>query len=162
MMFTRPLLSTLVFSALTLTSALAHAEVKVDDAWIRATVPQQTATGAYMRITSTDATTLVGVRTTAAPISEVHEMKMEDNVMKMRKVDSIAIQPGKALELSPGGFHVMLMDLPAAMTAGSNVPLTLVFKDAAGKESSVNVQAQVRAANAAAATRKMDHGAHKH
>ena len=56
----------------------------------------------------------------------------------------------------------MLMDLPAAMTAGSNVPLTLVFKDAAGKESSVNVQAQVRAANAAAAPTKMDHGAHKH
>ena len=147
---------------LALASTLSHAEVKIDDVWVRATVPQQKSTGAFMRITSTEPTTLVGVHTSAAPVSEVHEMKMEDNVMKMRKVDAgIAIQPGKALELKPGAFHVMLMDLPSAMTAGSHVPLTLVFKDAAGKESTINVHAQVRALNAAAPA-KMDHGQHKH
>ena len=116
-----------------------------------------------MRITSTEATSLVDVRTTVAPVSEVHEMKLDDNnVMKMRKVEGgIAIEPGKALELRPGGFHVMLMDLPAAVTAGSHVPLTLVFKDASGKESKVDVHAQVRALNANAPA-AADHGKHKH
>ena len=143
-------------------AAAAHAQVTVSDPWVRATVPQQKSTGAFMRITSTEPTTLVAVRTNAAPVSEVHEMKMEDNVMKMRKVEpGVAIQPGKPLELKPGGYHVMLMDLPAAMTAGAHVPLTLVFKDAAGKESTVDVHAMVRALNANAPA-AMDHGKHKH
>ena len=158
----RALLSSIALTTLTLASSLCHAEVKVDDAWVRATVPQQKSTGAFMRITSTEPTTLVAVRTSAAPVSEVHEMKMEDNVMKMRKVEpGVAIQPGKPLELKPGGYHVMLMDLPAAMTAGAHVPLTLVFKDAAGKESTVDVHAMVRALNANAPA-AMDHGKHKH
>ena len=156
--FTRPLIASIFFAATS--SAFAH--VAVSNAWVRATVPQQKSTGAFMRITSTEPTTLVAVRTSAAPVSEVHEMKMEDNVMKMRKVEpGVAIQPGKPLELKPGGYHVMLMDLPAAMTAGAHVPLTLVFKDAAGKESTVDVHAMVRALNAAAPA-AMDHGKHKH
>ena len=83
----RALLSSIALTTLALASSLSHAEVKVDDAWVRATVPQQKSTGAFMRITSTEPTTLVAVRTSAAPVSEVHEMKMEDNVMKMRKVE---------------------------------------------------------------------------
>ncbi|QNP49759.1 copper chaperone PCu(A)C [Diaphorobacter aerolatus] len=158
----RHILSAVALSALTFVSTLSHAEVKVQDAWVRATVAQQKSTGAFMRITSTEPTTLVGVRTSAAPVSEVHEMKMEDNVMKMRKVDpGIAIKAGEALELKPGGYHVMLMDLSKAMAAGSQVPLTLVFKDAAGKESTVDVNAEVRALNANAPA-AMDHGKHKH
>lgn len=158
------LVSTLSLSALLLVSTLSHAEVKVQDAWVRASVLQQKSTGAFMRITSTEPTSLVGVRTSAAPVAEVHEMKMEDSVMKMRKVEGgIAIQPGKALELRPGGYHVMLMDLGAPMTTGATVPLTLVFKDAAGKESTIDVQAPVRALNSAAPAPQHDHGAmHKH
>ncbi len=157
-----PLSSLLSLSALLLASTLSHAEVKVQDAWVRATVPQQKSTGAFMQITSTEATTLVGVRSSAAPVAEVHEMKMDDGVMKMRKVEpGISIQPGKTLELTPGGYHVMLMDLPGAITAGSNVPLTLIFKDAAGKESTLDVQAPVRALNSSAPA-AMDHSKHKH
>lgn len=158
----RALFSTIAFTTLAFTSTFGHAEVKVEDAWVRATVPQQKSTGAFMRITSTEPTTLVAVRTSAAPVSEVHEMKMEDNVMKMRKVEpGVAIQPGKALELKPGGYHVMLMDLSAPVSAGSQVPLTLVFKDAAGKESTVDIQAQVRALNTTAPA-AAGHGQHKH
>ncbi|WP_353233584.1 copper chaperone PCu(A)C [Diaphorobacter ruginosibacter] len=154
----RSLVPCALFSALALTGMQSHAEVTVQDAWIRATVAQQKASGAFMRITSTEATSLVGVSTPVAPIAEVHEMKMQDGVMKMRAVDSIAIKAGESLDLKPGGYHVMLMDLPAAMTAGDNVPLTLKFKDSAGKESTVQVQAQVRAMNAAPAA--MDHSHH--
>lgn len=146
MMFTRPLLSSLVFSALTLTSALAHAEVKVDDAWIRATVPQQKATGAFMRITSTEATTLVGVRTTAAPISEVHEMKMEDNVMRMRQVKGLDLAPRQPVSLTPGGFHIMLMDLKQPMTEGQHIDLDLLFETASGAKLHRTVSAEVKKA----------------
>ena len=148
--------------ALLLASTLSHAEVKVEDAWVRATVAQQKSTGAFMRISSTEPTTLIDVRTKSAPVAEVHEMKLEDNVMKMRRVAAgVAIQPGKPLELKPGGYHVMLMDLTSAMTAGAHVPLTLVFKDAAGKESTVEVHAMVRALNASAPA-AMDHSQQKH
>lgn len=155
----RRIATTALLASLSLVGVASHAEVTVQDAWIRATVAQQKASGAFMRITSTEATRLVGIATPAAPIAEVHEMKMEDGVMKMRGIDGIALKAGETLELKPGGYHVMLMDLPAAMNAGSTVPMTLTFKDAAGKESTVQVQAQVRAANAAAAP-AMDHSKH--
>ena len=155
----RPLLASLAL----LGSASVFAHVTASNAWTRATVPQQQASGVFMDLRSAhDDAKLVGVRSDAAASTEIHEMRMEDNVMKMRKVEpGVAIQPGKPLELKPGGYHVMLMDLPAAMTAGAHVPLTLVFKDAAGKESTVDVHAMVRALNANAPA-AMDHGKHKH
>ncbi|RYF49140.1 MAG: copper chaperone PCu(A)C, partial [Comamonadaceae bacterium] len=81
-------LSTLALAA-ALFAATAQAQVTVQDAWVRATVPQQKATGAFMRLQSTKDTRLVSVSTPAAPIAEVHEMKLVDNVMKMRAVNSV-------------------------------------------------------------------------
>ena len=158
------------FSTLTLTAALlaatatAQAQVTVQGAWVRATVPQQKATGAFMRLQSTKDTRLVSVSTPAAPIAEVHEMKLVDNVMKMRAVTSVDVPAGKPVDLQPGGFHVMLMDLPAAVKQGDTVPLTLVFEGKDGQRETVQVQAQARAVGAAApAAGHGDHGgAHKH
>ena len=69
------------------------------------------ATGAFMRLTAAQATSLVRAESPAAGVTEVHEMKMDGDVMKMRAVPSLALPAGKAVELKPGGYHVMLMDL---------------------------------------------------
>jgi copper(I)-binding protein len=71
-------------------------------------------------------------------------MKMEGDVMKMRALQGgLDLPAGKTVELKPGGYHVMLMDLKAALPKDSTVPMTLVFKDAKGVESKVEVKAPV-------------------
>ena len=119
--------------------------VEVKDAWVRTTVPGQKATGAFMKITAKEGTRLVGASTPAAGVAEVHEMKMDGDVMKMRAVPALELPAGKTVELKPGGFHVMLMDLKAALPQDSTVPLTLLFKDAKGVESKLELKLPVAA-----------------
>lgn len=122
----------------------AHAQtVEVRDAWVRASVQGQMATGAFMKITAKDGARLVGVTTPVAGVAEVHEMKMEGDVMKMRALPALDLPAGKPVELKPGGYHVMLMDLKAALPKDSTVPMTLVFKDAKGAESKVELKVPV-------------------
>jgi len=142
-----PRIATPLFLAAALLSGAAHAQtaapVAVDGAWARASVPGQKATGAFMRLTAAQATSLVRAESPAAGVTEVHEMKMEGDVMKMRAVPSLELPAGKAVELKPGGYHVMLMDLKAPLAKGATVPLTLVFKDAQGAESQMQLQVPV-------------------
>ena len=112
---------------------------KVEGAWVRATVTGQKSTGAFMRITASAATRLVGVSSPVAGVAEVHEMKMNGDIMTMREVPSIELAAGKALDLKPGGYHVMLMDLKQPLQVGSAVPLSLKFRNAAGVESRVEI-----------------------
>jgi copper(I)-binding protein len=126
--------------------------VAVDGAWARASVQGQTATGAFMKLTARDATRLVGVVTPVAGVAEVHEMKMDGNVMKMRAVaGGLELPAGQTVELKPGGYHVMLMDLKAPLAKGASVPLTLVFKDAKGVESRLDLKVPVATAAPGAA-----------
>lgn len=142
--------------SLALASAAAQAQsVEVKDAWARASVQGQKASGAFMKITARDGVQLVGVSTPVAGVAEVHEMKMEGDVMKMRAVSSLDLPAGKTVELKPGGYHLMLMDLKTPLVKDSSVPLTLVFKDAKGAQSTLEVQAPVR-------TSAPGMGAHKH
>lgn len=118
--------------------------IEVKDAWVRTTVPGQKATGAFMKITSREGAKLVAVSTPAAGVAEVHEMKMDGNVMKMRAVQGgLDLPAGQTVELKSGGYHVMLMDLKAALPKDSTIPLTLVFKDAKGVESKVELKVPV-------------------
>ncbi|TDP61497.1 copper chaperone PCu(A)C [Roseateles toxinivorans] len=142
-----PLLAALLGAALL---ATASAQVAVKDPWVRATVAQQKATGAFMQLTAAKDTRLVAVSTTLTPMAEVHEMAMDNNVMKMRQIPALDLPAGKAVELKPGGYHLMLMDLKQQVKAGDTVPLTLVFEDKAGKRESVEVKAEVRALGAPA------------
>ena len=119
--------------------------VEVKDAWVRTTVPGQKATGAFMKITAKEGTRLVGASTPAAGVAEVHEMKMDGDVMKMRAVPALELPAGKTVELKPGGYHLMLMDLKAALPKDSTVPLTLMFKDAKGVESKLELKLPVAA-----------------
>lgn len=141
-------------------SALYAQTVDVKDAWARATVPGQKATGAFMKLTAKDGAKLVAVSTPAAGVAEVHEMKMDGDVMKMRAVQGgLDLPAGKAVELKPGGYHVMLMDLKAPLPKDSTVALTLVFKDAKGVESKQELSVPV---STAAPMGAMAHGEHKH
>ena len=118
--------------------------VEVRDAWVRTAVPGQQATGAFMKLTASNATRLVGASTPAAGITEVHEMKLDGDIMKMRAVPGgLALPAGQTVELKPGGYHLMLMDLKAALPKDSKLPLTLVFKDAKGVESKLELQVPV-------------------
>lgn len=122
----------------------AHAEVTVKDAWVRATVPQQRSTGAFMTIVSSAEAKLVGVASPAAKIAEIHETTQKDGVMSMRAMPAVALPAGKPVELKPGGLHVMLMALRAPVAAGGKVPLALSIEDARGKRSTLEVMAEVR------------------
>lgn len=137
--------------------------VQVSDAWVRTSVQGQKSTGAFMKITARDGAKLVAVSSPVAGVAEVHEMKMNGDIMTMRAVPALDLPAGKSVELKPGGYHVMLMDLKTALKKDSTVPLTLVFRDARGVESKVelNVPVAVTAPGAGAAD-KAGMGEHKH
>ncbi|MFO1193558.1 MAG: copper chaperone PCu(A)C [Rhodoferax sp.] len=131
--------------ALTLPAFAQSVDIK--NPWVRVAVPGQKATGAFMSITAKDGARLVGASSPVAGVAEIHEMKMDGNVMKMRAIEGgLELPAGKTVELKPGGFHVMLMDLKAPLAKDASVALTLVFKDAKGVESKVEVKAPVATA----------------
>lgn len=137
--------------------------VEVKDAWVRASVPGQMATGAFMKITAKEGAKLVGVTSPVAGVAEVHEMKMEGDIMKMRAMPVLELPAGKPVELKPGGYHVMLMDLKTALQKDSTVPMTLVFRDAKGAESKVELKVPVSMTGPnARAEGKAAMDAHKH
>jgi copper(I)-binding protein len=147
-------------AAAALIAAAAQAQVTVRDAWVRASVPQQKATGAFMQLQSAKDTRLVSASSPLTPSVEVHEMAMQDNVMRMRQVPAVELPAGKAVDLKPGGYHVMLMDLKQPVKEGDTVPLTLVFEGKDGQRETVEVKAPVRPLNSGAAPAA--HGGHKH
>lgn len=126
-----------------------YAEVTVKDAWVRATVPQQMATGAFFQIQSSTDTRVVSVQSSAAGVAEIHEMKMENNLMKMRAVEHLDLAAGKLVELKPGGYHLMLMDLKQQIKAGDIVPLTLVVEGKDKKRETINIKLKARLLNGA-------------
>ena len=128
--------------------APAHADdsVTVTQAWARAT-PGTVKTGAiYLTATNNGmaADRLVGASSPAADKVELHEMAMDNGVMKMRPVKSLTIAPGKSVVLKPGGYHVMLTGLKAPLKEGDTVPLTLRFE----KAGAIAVTAQIAKAGA--------------
>lgn len=126
-------------------SAAVHAQVTVTQAWVRATVPAQKATGAYMDIRSAENASLVGASSPAAKIVEVHKMAMENNVMKMRAVKSLALPAGKPVQLKPGGgYHFMMVDLAKPLKKGDVVTITLTIEGKDRKRQTVEVRAEVR------------------
>ena len=135
----------------------ALAQVSVKDAWVRATVAQQTATGAFMKLHSSKATRLVEAKSPVAQVVEVHQMSMDNNVMKMRAISGLDLAAGSAVELKPGGYHVMLMGLKHQIKEGQTVPLMLVFEGPDKKREVVEVNAAVRALTASQGHMDMKH-----
>ena len=140
----KSLMTAVALAATTLGALAADAAVDVQNAWARATVKGQTATGAFMTLTAKEGATLVGVASNVAGVAQVHEMKMDNGVMKMAEVKGgLELPAGKAVELKPGGYHLMLMDLKAPLAKDSTVPVILTFKDAKGIESTLELKLPV-------------------
>ncbi|WP_395060013.1 copper chaperone PCu(A)C [Polaromonas sp.] len=153
---------TTITALLVVTSAWAQAQgIDVKDAWVRTAVPGQSGTGAFMSITAKDGAKLVAASSPVAGVAEVHEMKMDGDVMRMRAVPVLDLPAGKTVQLKPGGYHIMLMELRQALPKGSTVPLILTLRDAKGQESRVELKLPVAATAPGAAV--PEHGAgHKH
>jgi len=143
-------------------AALAQgtASVTVEGAWARPTVQGQKASGAFMKLTAKDSLTLVSASSPLAGMTEIHEMKLDGDVMKMRPVAGLDLPAGKAVELKPGGYHMMLLDLKAPLAKDSTVPITLSFKDAKGVQSKLEIRVPV--ATAAPGGMAAEAGMHKH
>ncbi len=136
-------------SILSLTMAPLFAQVNVEDAWVRGTVPQQQATGVFMLLTAETDARLVAAESPVAGVVEIHEMAMENDIMKMREVPALDLPAGQTVELKPGGYHVMLMQLKEQMVGGKNVPITLIFENAVGERFSQQLEAPVTPLGAA-------------
>lgn len=137
-------------SASTTAWAQSTQPVQVTGAWARAMLAGQQASAVYMRISAKTATRLVDVSSPMVGVAEVHDMKMEGDVMKMRLIENLEIPAGKTVELKVGGTHLMLMDLKKPLAAGSQLPLTLHFKDARGVQSRMEISVPVRSTAPAA------------
>jgi len=153
------------FMAVCAGSAYAQ-NVTVTDAWARATVQGQKATGAFMKITAKENTKLVGVSSPVAGVAEIHEMTMNKDVMRMSALtQGLDLPAGQAVELKPGGYHLMLMDLNAPLAKDTTVPVTLTFQDAKGVKSKVELKVPVGMQMPMMMQPKQmehNHGDHKH
>ncbi|WP_166220689.1 copper chaperone PCu(A)C [Pseudomonas atagonensis] len=143
-----PVLNNIKRAALTLSllglAFQASAQTQVDDAWVRATVPSQSASGAFMTITADSDSKLLSVASPVSKDVQIHEMSMKDDVMKMGPVQSVDLPAGKAVKFDPNGYHVMLMGLTAQLKEGEIVPLTLTVANAKGEKETIEVKAPVR------------------
>lgn len=133
----------LLLSFLFVTPALA-ADIKVENAWVRAPAPGQAVVGGFLEITSSQSdASLVSVSSPVSEITELHEMSMKDGVMIMRPVPYIRLPKGQTIKLAPGGLHIMLIDLKKSLRPGDKLALTL--KILANKKTSLHeVNAEVR------------------
>ena len=135
----RFLLSLALLAAMALPSFAQHAapviagDLEITGAFSRATLPNAPVGAGYLTITNTGTSDdrLVGASSPVAGMTQIHQMKMEGDVMKMNEVEGGLIIPaGQSVTLAPGGFHVMFMQLAQQLTEGSTVPLTLTFEQA--------------------------------
>jgi copper(I)-binding protein len=118
----------------------AAGAVVVADAVCRPTPNGRPVTGCYLTLTAPAADTLVSVSTPAAARAQIHEMRMENNLMMMGELENgLPLPAGQAVALAPGGNHIMLLEVAAPLTAGDTVPLTLTFAQAAPVEVTATV-----------------------
>lgn len=129
-------------------SGYAMAQTTVEDAWARATVPGQPATGAFMTLTADSDSTLLSVQSPAAKDTQIHQSTMKGDVMSMLPVDEVSLPAGEPVVFDANGYHVMLMGLVKQVKEGDAVPLTLKIKNAQGEEETLEVSAVARALNA--------------
>ena len=138
----------LASSLLSLAASASLAQVKVDQAWARPTVPGQQGGGGFLSITSPAGDRLIGGSTPLAERFELHTMAMKGDVMEMRQVDAIELPAGKTVELKPGGLHVMFIGLKQPLAIGSKVPVTLKFEKAGEVKVEFDVMSRPPAAKA--------------
>jgi len=142
------------FLALAASPAMS-AEIEIGNAFLRPPVVAGGPGAAFFTITNHGpADRLIAASAPAARVTELHTHVRDGDVMRMRKVDAIAVPEQGQVELKPGGDHVMLFGLDPASTApGTRLPLTLVFEHAGRLETEIPVGPLPGAASS--------HGAHR-
>ena len=119
-------------------------EVEVKSAWARPTVAGQTGTGAFMQLTSRAGARVVGASSDVAGVVEIHEMVMDGGVMRMRPLRSLELPANAAVELKPGGQHMMLMDLKRPLVTGEKIKVDLRLETPDKKLVTQPVEIEVR------------------
>lgn len=129
------------------TSAFAAppADVEITNAWARPTVPGQAVGGAYFDVRSTRGATLVEVRSDVADAVQVHEMSRDGDIMRMRELKTLALPAGQTVHLSPGGIHLMLLELKHPLRVGEAVSLRVTLQDARRRKQTLQVSAPISA-----------------
>ncbi|MDA9443421.1 hypothetical protein XH98_30920 [Bradyrhizobium sp. CCBAU 51745] len=118
-------------------------DLVISQAWSRATPGGAKVAGGFLTIENkgTAPDKLIAVSAEIAGKAEVHEMAMDNGVMRMRPLDNgLVIEPGKTVKLAPGGSHLMLQDLKGPFKEGQKVPVTLEFEKAGKVSVSLDVQ----------------------
>lgn len=121
------------------------ASVRASEAWVRSTPPGATVSAAYLTLHNESAQSLLvtQLHSDVSSITQLHEMRAEDGVMRMRHLSSgLSLKPGETVKLQPGGLHVMLMGLKQPLRVGQTVLLHLSISD--GRE--ISIAAPVREA----------------
>lgn len=136
--------SLIVVAALLLTAQVQAGEIKVSDAWTRATAPGQENGSVGLVITSQKDARLIAVTSPVAASAEIHTMTMDNGVMKMRQLEDLPLPAKQAVTLGPGSDHLMLFGLKHALKAGDKVPLTLTVQFADKSTEKINIKAQVK------------------
>lgn len=151
-------LFTISISAMLVSTPLAHAQKisadapSISEVWIKPTIPGSDVSAAYMHIKSATTFNLIKAESPLVGIAELHSMNMKDGVMEMKAEDAFLIPAGKAIDLKPGGMHIMLMKVRQPIKAGDKVPLTLTFEAPDKKSLTVKLDAIARADGTAGAT----------
>lgn len=154
-------LAAALFAAAGFSAAFAHGykvgELEIGHPWAKVTVAGSKVGGGYLTVTNNgkEDDRLVSVSTDRAPIVQLHEMKVENDVMKMREIPGgIVIPAGQTVELKPGALHVMFMDIPQPFVEGEKINAHLTFEKAGAVDVQFNVQ------KAPAEHGAMDHSDH--
>jgi copper(I)-binding protein len=138
----------LLFAVLVTVSGAAMAQASASGAWTRATAPGQDSAAVYLTLKSSADTVLKSVDSPAGQ-ADMHEMRMDGNVMRMRTLPQVPVPAGKAVEFSPSGNHIMVNGLKKPLAKGGKLPLVLHFVGRDGKTQDVKVEAEVRGLDAA-------------
>ena len=132
-----PLKNLTLAAALALAGLAAQAHefkagaITIAHPYARATAAGQPIGGGFMKFVNGGGNDkLMSVSAEVSKSVELHEMKMEGDVMKMRQVDGVELQAGKTVEFKPGGFHVMFIGLKAPLKTGDSFPVKLKFQKA--------------------------------
>ncbi|MDX1669068.1 MAG: copper chaperone PCu(A)C [Limnobacter sp.] len=142
---------------------MSASELHIMQAWVRPTVPAQKSTGGYMQVMAHADGSIVGATSEFADRTEVHEMSMDGDIMRMSKVESIPMEEGDVISFEPGGYHVMFMGLKQPIEKGQEVSFELLFKDKDGALKSIPVTATATMSQKGAEGHDHSHGnGHQH
>lgn len=120
-------------------------DVTVSRAWVRATVPGQPVAAAYLDMMSVQDAALTGVRSDAAGAVQMHSMRDDGGVMRMRELGRIELPAGQTVRLAPSATHLMLLELKRPLRVGDRIALDLTVVDKTGRSRVVHTIAPVRA-----------------